>query len=190
MRYQLTIAGIMTLISITGCGSYEPAMPPTPATTPAESNQAGQPGNTSAAPAETNPVPTQPDQTVGQPALSPPANQAAAPPAEQPDRVKAEVGVAKRGRGYGGGIITEPIRARFRVEEGLRFNVQIKQAMDLYKATNEHYPKTHNEFMEQIVKANNIPLPELPPGEQYVYDPATAELMVARPAPAQTQPQQ
>jgi hypothetical protein len=37
--------------------------------------------------------------------------------------------------------------------------------------------------MEKIVRANNIKLPELAPGESYFYDPAQNELMVRRPKP-------
>ena len=42
-------------------------------------------------------------------------------------------------------------------------------------------PESHEEFMEKIVKFNQIKLPELPPGHKYVYDPATEQLMVERP---------
>jgi hypothetical protein len=94
--------------------------------------------------------------------------------------VTAEAGVGAQGRGYGGGLITEPIRQRFRAEQQIIFN-QIKQAIDLYKATNGNAPRSHEEFMEQVVQANGIALPELPPGERYLYDPAREELMVERP---------
>ena len=40
---------------------------------------------------------------------------------------------------------------------------------------------SHEEFMEKIVQANNIRLPELPEGHRYLYDPTTNELMVERP---------
>ena len=35
--------------------------------------------------------------------------------------------------------------------------------------------------MENVIKANQIKLPVLPPGHKYVYDPATKQLMVERP---------
>lgn len=201
MKKAFALISLVTLGTCGGCGSYEPAMPAnnpqaapsntpaTPTTTatgtaPATENN----GDEAQQPLPPTPPANQQTQTAAQPAIAAPANQTTAPPAEQPERVRAEVGVGRRGQGYGGGIITEPIRARFRIEDKLRFD-QIQQAMSLYKATNERYPKTHAEFMKEIVQANNIPLPELPPGERYVYDPKTAELMVERPAPATSQPQ-
>ena len=54
--------------------------------------------------------------------------------------------------------------------------------MQLYKAgNNNQLPKTHDEFMEKIVVANGIELPQLPEGERYVFDPQRGELMVERP---------
>jgi len=55
--------------------------------------------------------------------------------------------------------------------------------MRLYKAMNGHAPKTHEEFMEKIIKENRIQLPELPPGHRYRYYPEQEELMVEHPAP-------
>ncbi len=46
----------------------------------------------------------------------------------------------------------------------------IKQAVDLYQADTGEYPKSHEEFMEKIVKPNNIRLPVLPRNRKYVYD--------------------
>ena len=47
---------------------------------------------------------------------------------------------------------------------------QIQQALDLYHATNDRYPKDYDEFMTEIIKANNITLPKLPPYQDYAYD--------------------
>jgi hypothetical protein len=46
----------------------------------------------------------------------------------------------------------------------------IKHAIDLYQATNGEYPKTYEEFMEKIIKENNISLPVLPYYQSYSYD--------------------
>ena len=48
--------------------------------------------------------------------------------------------------------------------------LNIQHAMDLYKATNDRYPKDYDEFMTEIIKANNIALPRLPPYQAYGYD--------------------
>ena len=118
------------------------------------------------------------------PPPSPAPGPATAAPAEAPsaNAVKAEAGVGKKGRGYGAGMITTPVAAYFSIQERLAFD-QVAHAMDLYKATNDHAPKSHEEFMEKIIKENGIKLPQLPAGERYLYDPKTEQLMVERPAP-------
>jgi hypothetical protein len=102
-------------------------------------------------------------------------------PAMQPAAQKADVGVGKRGRGYGPGLVTTPVATYWAAKEMIAFRVQIPDAMRLYKATNGSAPKTHEEFMQKIIKENNIPLPELPPGQRYVYFPDREELMVEHP---------
>jgi hypothetical protein len=115
------------------------------------------------------------------PSKTGPAKQAG--PAAPADAVKAEVGVGKRGRGYDTGPVATPVGALFSTKERLVFDIQIPQAMGLYKAEHGNAPKTHEEFMQQIVKANNLKLPELPEGSQYRYFPDKEELMVVRPGP-------
>lgn len=97
-------------------------------------------------------------------------------------REKAEVGVGAKGHGYGQGLVSTPAGAFFRTKERLAFDIQIKHAMNLFKAMENRAPKSHEEFMEKIIRANHIALPELPEGHRYVYDPKTEELMVEKPA--------
>ena len=54
----------------------------------------------------------------------------------------------------------------------------IEHAVNLYQAQEGHYPKDHDEFMTQIIKANNIQLPVLPGGKQYQYDVENHRLVV------------
>ena len=96
-------------------------------------------------------------------------------------RERAQVGVGEKGRDIGEGIISTPIKAYFSVRQQIAFNIQIPQAMNLYKASNGRAPDSHEEFMSKIIKANFIRLPELPAGHQYVYDPKKKELMVEHP---------
>ena len=70
----------------------------------------------------------------------------------------------------------------FAAKERLVFEIQIPEAMKLFKATEDRLPKSHEEFMERIVKENHIILPLLPEGHRYVYDPKRGELMVEQPA--------
>ncbi|MGO9466509.1 MAG: hypothetical protein ACLQIB_40860 [Isosphaeraceae bacterium] len=56
--------------------------------------------------------------------------------------------------------------------------LKIQQALDLYHATNDRYPKDLDEFMNEIIKANNIALPKLPPYQAYGYDEAEHKLVI------------
>lgn len=58
---------------------------------------------------------------------------------------------------------------------------QIEQAIGLYKAEHDRYPATHEEFMTEIIKANNIRLKQLPGGYQYQYDVENHQLVVIEP---------
>lgn len=79
--------------------------------------------------------------------------------------------------------IAEPAVALFRTKERLVFEVQIPHDLQIYKALNDgKAPATHDEFMQNIIQEYQIKLPALPPGHKYVYDPATEQLMVEKPA--------
>ena len=105
------------------------------------------------------------------------------------ERVEAKTGVAKSGRRLDNpdlvGPIVAPARAFFRTKERMVFDIQIPQALSLYKASNGKFPETHEDFMTQIVKANRIKLPELPAGHRYEFDPEQGQLMVVRPVDRQ-----
>ena len=62
----------------------------------------------------------------------------------------------------------------------------IEHAVRLFEAENGHYPKNYEEFMEKIIKANQIQLPLLPGGKRYQYDEANHALVVVD-APAENQ---
>ncbi len=109
--------------------------------------------------------------------------QTSSPPAAV-ERVEATVEtVGTKGRSYGGGIITEPVSQLFKQKDRITL-MQLEQALKLYKAQHGRLPRTHEEFMREIV--NNpqygIRLPELPPGHEYVWDPQQGKLLVQRPA--------
>ncbi|MHB0955998.1 MAG: hypothetical protein ACYC6N_20915 [Pirellulaceae bacterium] len=109
------------------------------------------------------------------------------PPGADTVRIQAEAGVGVKGqrlddKGAINRMIVTPALALFRTEQRLVFEIQVPHAMQLYEATHGKKPATHDEFMEQIIRANQIVLPELPAGQRYVYDPETGELMVEKPA--------
>lgn len=56
--------------------------------------------------------------------------------------------------------------------------LQIEHALNLYQAEKGEYPKDHDQFMADIIKANNIALPELPYYRKYAYNPAEHRLVI------------
>ncbi len=121
-------------------------------------------------------------------AAPPPGAEPPASPPPNTERTPAGVGVGAKGRSldkYNSGVqqvIAEPAKSLFAARERLVFNVQIPQALQLYEATTGFAPRSHNEFMTEVIQANNIRLPELRPNQRYVYDPQRKELLVERPA--------
>lgn len=79
--------------------------------------------------------------------------------------------------------VTGPLEAYGPMVEQIS-KTQIMHALNLYKVENERYPATHEEFMTDIIKRNNIRLPVLPGGKQYQYDVANHELVVVDGSPA------
>ena len=94
---------------------------------------------------------------------------------------KAEVGVGKSHSRLSKSLICTDFAALYCVRERMVFEVQIPKAMQLFNATEGRNPKSHEEFMEKIIKEGQIHLPELWEGETYRYDPKTAELWVDPP---------
>ncbi len=108
------------------------------------------------------------------------AEDASPPPDTVSSREKAAAGAGKKGRGYGGGPISEPARQYFQIRERTVFQIQIPHALKMYQAINGKGPADHNEFMEKIVRENSISLPLLPAGKKYVFDAEESELMIER----------
>lgn len=121
-----------------------------------------------------------PAEPAAEPATEPAAT-AEAIPAPEPRR--AEVGVGRKGRSLDdetgvGRAIAQPAITLFAVQERAVFDIQIPHALQLFEATEGRKPKSHEEFMQKIVAANQIALPELPEGREYRYDPEKGELWV------------
>ncbi len=108
-----------------------------------------------------------------------------AEPATAPamESMKAQVGSGAKGRSLDnevgvGKMISAPVSAFFAVKERVAFDIQIPQALGLFRASEGRFPKSHEEFMEKIVKANQIKLPELPAGMVYRFNTELGELWV------------
>lgn len=94
---------------------------------------------------------------------------------------KAGVGVGIRGDSLRseegiGKMIASPAVTYFNIREKAVFEIQIPHALNLFKALEGRVPKTHEEFIEKIVKANSISLPELKPGMKYRYRPELGDI--------------
>jgi hypothetical protein len=87
-----------------------------------------------------------------------------------------------------GGVVTPP---RITAKDPIRLtgnayvsivsnaaSLNIKKAIDFYQADTGEYPKSTEEFMEKIIKANNIALPRLPFYQEYAFDVPTHSLVV------------
>lgn len=94
---------------------------------------------------------------------------------------KAKRGMGKKGQGYGGGIITQPISTYFQTRDRIDFSIKIPHQMNMFKAMNNRNPKDLDEYLNQIIKPAGVRLPELPAGQRYVYDPKKGELLVELP---------
>ena len=177
---------LLSLALFVGCnvnvGTTEPTDSPADATSPDEVTP-DEVAPEESAPEEGMPTDVEPELPEEGPGTT------VSDPPEEPktERVKADVGVAKKGRSldeYDGGVqgvIAGPAKAYFGFREKAVFQIQIPQAMQFFKGAQGRAPKSHEEFMSQIIEANKINLPELPRGQKYIYDSDKEELMVRRP---------
>jgi hypothetical protein len=92
-------------------------------------------------------------------------------------------GAGVQGRKYGGGMITEPVHQYFRLQQASVFEIEIPNALKLFQAEHNRFPKDMDEFQRAILDPSNTKLPELPPNEHYDFDSKAGELVVVRPAP-------
>ena len=95
-----------------------------------------------------------------------------------PRQVSASVVRVLRNETGVGAMIATPAVTLFAVEQRAVFDIQIPKSMQLWKPPTVRKPKSHEEFMSQIIKANSIQLPELPAGKIYRYHPERCQLYV------------
>ena len=85
-----------------------------------------------------------------------------------------------------GGALGTSMKAIPWVENKTKFDM-IKYNMTLFEAEKSRWPKSHEEFMEVFLPQYYpvaLPLPELEPGDEYIYDPDDHLLKIWRPAEA------
>lgn len=96
---------------------------------------------------------------------------------------KAVAGVGKKGQSLNDntGIaraITAGPATLLNFQQKAVLEIQIPQALQLFNATEGRLPKSHEEFMQKIVEANRLVLPELPAGGVYRFNTEKGELWV------------
>jgi hypothetical protein len=111
------------------------------------------------------------------------ANAAPSPPPMQDQVAKTGVGVKGDSLNDIQGndprlLIAGPVKAYFNVREKVVFEIGLPKAEQMFNALNGRNPKSHDEYMKEVVKANAISLPELPQGMVYRYHVDTNELWV------------
>jgi len=137
----------------------------------------------------------------GQPAappVEPPQAEVPVPPEDAPtqeapaqedrtEMVRAETGVGVRGQSLSpvtannpADIVVAPVAAMFRTQQRIVF-LQVEAAENRFHAMHDRSPASHEEYMQAVIRANSISLPQLPPGQEYFYDAAARELKVKRP---------
>ena len=63
-------------------------------------------------------------------------------------------------------------------------DIGVTHSLNLFHATHERYPETHEEFMKEIVTGPGMELPVLPARQQYAYDVAEHKLVILAPEAA------
>jgi hypothetical protein len=92
----------------------------------------------------------------------------------------------KLSRKSGGGL-GSTMQAMPWVKNETTFNLVIKPALVQYEIMHSGYPKNHQEFMEKFIPEmcpQVMPLPELEPGDEYLYDHEDNILKIWRPSEA------
>ena len=79
-----------------------------------------------------------------------------------------------------GGYLGAVGHARFFAEHKLIFD-SITHVLNLYWGEHGEYPPSHEVFMDKIIKFNQIQLPQLEEGVEYIYDPEDHLLKIHRP---------
>lgn len=58
------------------------------------------------------------------------------------------------------------------------FHIQVQNQMKTFNAIHDRYPKDHEEFLKEIIEPIGMPIPEMPEGQEAIYDPVDHTLKV------------
>ncbi len=97
------------------------------------------------------------------------------------EQVRAMAGVGKGGQKLKGhnGLLATPAKQIFIAEQKIMF-MRAEQALTAFEIMNDRYPRSTEEYMQGVIKANQLTLPELPAGDRYEFDSKTHTLMVIK----------
>ena len=73
-------------------------------------------------------------------------------------------------------LVAGPVKAYFNAKERIVFDIQLRESEKLFNALQGRDPKSHEEYMKEVV--GKIPLPKLQDGMVYRYHPDSNELWV------------
>jgi hypothetical protein len=119
--------------------------------------------------------PPGPAQPGGAPSLNPGAG---VPGVPQPPIAATQDNTGRKGRDYGGGIITQPIASYFRIQDRVKLDV-LAYDLKLYQAEHGHYPKSEEEFQSAILEPGMRTMPEAEDPDYVVrYSPETGWLIL------------
>jgi len=163
----------LSVVLFVGCGGSGADKGPKPD----ESQQGGAASGTAVPGDETSsalPPPPPPQATASGESPAPAGQQPAEetkPTGPPPNMVAtpAMPGVGAKGRDYGSGLIATPIATMFQASQRIKF-LQVAHTLNNYKGLHGHFPKSHEEFMKEIIERNGLQLPMLPRGHEYFYD--------------------
>lgn len=192
-HFMVVACPLVCIVTIVGCGGGTTGSAPSPTSSNSSANAPAAGGGPdfaaamrkAAGAAEDNPREIAEDEPL--PGL-PDADGEAAPSEEEPEMISevAAVGDGRKAQAVtGDNVLSVPVAAFFRTGERVVFEIEIPRDMKTFKALDPDGkgPKSHDEFMKEIIEKNETELPELPEGHKYRYDPETELLMVDRPKP-------
>ena len=79
--------------------------------------------------------------------------------------------------------VTVPIASLFSIKERVTFEIAIPNAIQAYKKRNGgQSPRTHEQFMQNVIAGTTSNCPTRRPATSYLYDPAKEELQVVKDA--------
>ncbi|MDZ4821730.1 MAG: hypothetical protein SGJ20_22445 [Planctomycetota bacterium] len=95
--------------------------------------------------------------------------------------------ISGQGRDYGDGYVATVFEAYWSQRDRVGFQIPYEHTMKHYIAANNNKPpKNVAVLIKEILEPAALSLPELPMGEQYMYDPQTGELLVVAKSPETT----